>query len=195
MSFTIFAPLSTTPFGKPFAALKRGVSLIGTKELFNSLLLTKQMGLTAQFSNDWPIMPGQGSIVPFDDLGRMVHRAEHEMDIIDKHKLLIPTGDYAQGLTTMIRQIAPDFPHELGNAGFSSCIFQWVARNILPHNQLGIADPSARHIFERELDISVGIILQIGTLGPLRPLIPTLNALVDTARETIRLMRDGAASY
>lgn len=119
----------------------------------------------------------------------------HEMDIIDKHKLLVPTGDYTKGLTTMIRQVAPDFPYAMDSAGFFNATFSWVARNILPDDQLGTAKPSAGHIFERELDIPVGIILHIGTQGPLRPLITTLNKLVDTSRETIRLMREGAASY
>jgi hypothetical protein len=116
----------------------------------------------------------------------------HEMNIVDKHKLLIPTGDYTKGLTAMIRQVAPDFPYGMDGVGWFNATFNWTNRNTLPDDQLGLAQPSQPHIFERELDIPVGIILHIGTEGPLRPLIPTLHTMVDTARQTISIIREDA---
>ena len=42
----------------------------------------------------------------------------HKLDIIDKHKLLIPTGDYTRLSSEMLIKQVPDFPRGLINCGF-----------------------------------------------------------------------------
>lgn len=116
----------------------------------------------------------------------------HQTDILDKHRLLIPMGDYTVGLTAMIRQAVPDFPYAMDKVGLFNFTFKWVSRQLPPTDQLGVADPSSPAVFRRELDIPVDIILHVDRKGPLRPLFPTLNAMVDATREAVITMQEGA---
>jgi hypothetical protein len=117
----------------------------------------------------------------------------HQVDILDKHRLLIPIGDYTVGLTAMIRQAVPDFPYAMDRIGLFNFTFKWVSRSLPPADQLGIADPSLPTVFRREIDIPVDVILHVDKKGPLRPLFPTLVALVGAAREAVILMQKEAA--
>lgn len=119
----------------------------------------------------------------------------HEMDILDKHKLLIPTGDQISG--EMLMRSVPSFPFRLGGAGalFSSCVFSWKYVGPISPAELGAIQIPSLYIFERELDIPVDVVFRIGALGKPRPVVPTLNALIDTARKTIALIRESAESY
>jgi hypothetical protein len=120
-----------------------------------------------------------------------------ELNIVDKHKLLIPTTDYKVLSDKVIRQSIPDFPmnFRIGNAGFTNCKFNWRVSNLPGRSELGSILPPSLCIYQRELDFPVDVVFKIGPLGSHRPMIATLNKLVDTARETIKFMRDGAATY
>jgi hypothetical protein len=118
----------------------------------------------------------------------------HQMDILDKHRLLIAMGDYTIGLSAMIRQAVPDFPYTMDRIGLFNFTFKWVSRSLPPSDQLGIADASLPTVFRREIDIPVDVILHVDRKGPLRPLFPTLEALVEAAREAVISMQKGAAS-
>lgn len=43
----------------------------------------------------------------------------HELDVLDKHKLLIPAADYTQTSGVQIRKLLPDFPAGLDGMAFS----------------------------------------------------------------------------
>jgi hypothetical protein len=117
----------------------------------------------------------------------------HKLDVLDKHRLLIPTGDYTRGLTTMIRQLVPDFPYGLDHISFFHTSFgPWRLHDNLLQPELG-APVGGTNKFQREIQIPIDIVLELRAGLPLQPIIPLLHTLVDTARETIRLMRDGAA--
>jgi hypothetical protein len=117
------------------------------------------------------------------------------MDIIDKHKLLIPTDDHIKLPTDLVRQFAPEFPFQIGpGASFSNCTFEWPLQGSTPEELGNIKIPTF-HIFERELDISFDIVFRVGSLGKVRPVIRTLNELINTARQTITRMAEAAASY
>jgi hypothetical protein len=114
----------------------------------------------------------------------------HELDLRDKHMLLIPVGNYQKsGLTTMLRQAISDFPYGLDNSPFFNMSFGWTARNNLPAVELGTPVAGATSKFEREINIPIDVVLELRGGLPLQPIVPLLYALVDMARETIDIIR------
>lgn len=123
----------------------------------------------------------------------------HSLDTIDKHKLLIPTADYTRVSSDAIIKFAPDFPQnvQIGDSvvfGPGGRHIVWHFAGRLPTEQLGSIKPPTMHIFERELDVPVDIVFDIGTPGHGRPIIRTLDKMVDTTRETIEIMRTASTS-
>jgi hypothetical protein len=111
----------------------------------------------------------------------------HEFNILDKHRLLIPTGDYTRISSEIIRRQVPDFPGGIvadGHFGQNRRDMVWRVQRM---NRLKAADTSG--ILEQELDVPVEIVFAISSLRNQRPMVPTLNALVDVAKESINLIR------
>jgi hypothetical protein len=117
------------------------------------------------------------------------------MDIPDKHRALIPVGDYTRLSSDIIRRQVPDFPPGIENCSFGSNRRDVVWRNPGPFaaDQLGELVPPTTHMFEKKLNVPVEIVFAIGELNFRGPLVPILNKLVDVARETIGVMRDAAS--
>jgi hypothetical protein len=119
------------------------------------------------------------------------------LDILDKHKLLIPTGDYTRLSGEIIRRQVPDFPINIGvnEFGNNKRDVGWsVPPGGIDQRQIGAIRSPTTHIFEKKLDVPVDIVLSVGTPGLHRPIIPTLNALVDVAKETIKILREESYS-
>jgi hypothetical protein len=114
----------------------------------------------------------------------------HELDILDKHRLLVPTGDYTRLSSDLIRRQVPDFPINFPVIQFSQNRRDvvWRVQPMNRHEQRA-ADIPASGILEQELNVPVEIVFAIPSLGNLRPMVPTLNALVDVAKEAISLIR------
>lgn len=115
----------------------------------------------------------------------------HKFDILDKHKLLIPTGDYTRlSSETLIKQV-PDFPRGLVNCGFGQNNRD-VAWNILPMNraQRRSSRIPESGILEQELNVPVDIVFTITGYVDHRPVIPTLHKLIDVASSTIQVIRN-----
>jgi hypothetical protein len=117
-----------------------------------------------------------------------------QLNILDKHKLLVPTIDYTEFDEGIFRQQVPDLGIGGEDVGLSDVAMSWTSHGI-PREQLGSAVPGTLDKFKRELDIPIDIIIEIGSPGSDLAMIPTLNALVDTTRQTIAFIREGAASY
>lgn len=111
-----------------------------------------------------------------------------KLDIVDKHKLLIPTGDYTTISGDIIRMQVPDFPAQVGlmHFGMNRRDVGWTAQS-LPRD-LGEAVPPTLNIFEKELDVPVEIVFAIPPLANLRPVIPTLHQLVDVTRCVVDIL-------
>ena len=126
-----------------------------------------------------------------DDGGNSVLYLIHELGILDRHKLLIPTADYKTLTGATLRQQVPDFPTQIDRIGFSHGY-----RDV----EWGIGDADARFytkpvtlargILEEELDVAVDIILPMSLGGPRKALVPTLYQLVQAAEVAIQAMRD-----
>lgn len=118
----------------------------------------------------------------------------HKLDIIDKHKLLIPTGDYTRLSSEMLIKQVPDFPRGLVNCGFGQN-YRDVGWNIPPMNrsQRRSAKIPESGLVEEELNVPVDIVFTV--VDPVRfyPVIPTLHKLTDAADNTVRIMRNACS--
>jgi hypothetical protein len=112
-----------------------------------------------------------------------------ELDILDKHRLLIPMADYKTLTSAILRAQVPDFPiGSTSRFGDNDRDVVWTNKNVAP-DQLGSARPPTTYQFERKLDVPLDIIFERRSGQKVRPLIPTLDALVDVAKQTISDMR------
>lgn len=116
-----------------------------------------------------------------------------QLDIPDKHRTLPPTANYTRINSRIIQQQVPDFPSGIldGGFGMNRRDIVWKA-NVIHPATLGTAVPPTTYIFEKELDVPVDIIFEIDAPYFRGPLVPTLNQLVDVARETIAILRKAA---
>jgi hypothetical protein len=114
----------------------------------------------------------------------------HKLDIIDKHKLLIPTGNYTRLSSDIIRKQVPDFP-----TGFVDCHFGQSHRDVvwdipaMNREQRRRAKIPLSGILEQKLNVPVDIVFAVADVVSLRPVIPTLHQLVDVTTTTIGIMR------
>jgi hypothetical protein len=117
----------------------------------------------------------------------------HRLDILDKHKLLIPTGDYTRLSSEMLIKQVPDFP---SGFGIVNCIFgqshRDVSWSIPPMNrgQRRSAKIPESGILEQELNVPVEIVFTVTGSDRFRPIIPTLHKLIDVAETTVSIMRN-----
>jgi hypothetical protein len=115
----------------------------------------------------------------------------HKFDILDKHKLLIPTGDYSRiSSETLIKQV-PDFPAGLINCGFgqNKRDVAWSIP-IMNRAQRRAAQIPDTGVLEKILDVPVDLIFTgTGYVNHL-PVIPTLYNLINVASSTIQAMRN-----
>ncbi|MBS3650808.1 hypothetical protein KEU06_19535 [Pseudaminobacter sp. 19-2017] len=120
-----------------------------------------------------------------------------KLDILDKHRLLIPTGDYTRISEQLLRAQVPDFPQDLSIDcvifGSNQRDIMWgVPRHVLARIDLGGIRPPTLNQFEKELDVPVDIVFEIGGDGTPRPVIPTLHALVNVTAKTIKIIKAAA---
>lgn len=120
-----------------------------------------------------------------DDGGNKLLYLIDKLNVPDKHRTLTPIGDYKTISSKIIRRQVPDFP-----AGIVSCNFGMNRRDVTW--TFGSAFGADGGIVEKELDVPVNIVLPIPELNGLAPMIPTLNDLLRTADDTIKVIRDAA---
>ena len=96
---------------------------------------------------------------PFgDNGGNKLLYLIHEMDAVDKHRLLIPTCDETR--LHQIEKLLPGFPVRAGEHSVSiQSTFRWQV-DVLPKD-IGAAKPPTTHIFEQEVPIPVQIAFAI----------------------------------
>jgi hypothetical protein len=115
---------------------------------------------------------------------------------LDKHRLLIPSIDYTKIDGSIFAAALPDIRGFNVGAGLtmmmSNSTLNWIDHAV-PPDMLGQIVPPSFHIYEREVNLPMEIILQIGQLGRVYPLIATLNQMIDAVRETVMILREAAA--
>lgn len=109
----------------------------------------------------------------------------HELDLIDKHKLLVPIGDYTKINDRDLRRQVHNFPAGvyIDGATFGNNRRD-IGWSIEPATYAVESD-----LWEKEFDVPVGVVFSMTSPNKLFPVIPTLHQLVNVVTETIRHLR------
>lgn len=129
---------------------------------------------------------------PYGELGGNEYLSLiHELDILDKHKLLIPTGDYTRISSEILIKQVPDFPRGLVNCGFGQNNRD-VVWNIQPMNraQRRAARIPGDGVLEQILDVPVEIVFKVTGYVNSPPVIQTLHKMINVTNSTIQAMRN-----
>lgn len=111
-----------------------------------------------------------------------------QLDIPDKHRALIPTGDISKLGPDLIRREVPDFPMDTGAALFASGItFQWPMNRSIPMS-LGFLIGPHLGTYEKKLDFPVGVVFQVAPPHLRKPAVELLKGLSHAAREAVKRM-------
>ena len=119
------------------------------------------------------------------------------LNVSDKHRAPTPMGNYKRINSDILRRQIPDFPEidlvEVGFGALNGSDIAWRSTRI-EHNTLGNIVPPSLNRYEKELDVPVEIVFVITEPDFVGPVIPTLNKLVDVAKETIAIMKRAAVN-
>jgi len=127
------------------------------------------------------------SLKPYRESGNALLCAIHDLDILDKHKLLIPTGNFTKITSTTLQKQIPDFPSGLTDCGAGNG-YRDAVWNFKPMTwtQRRKAKVPASNVIEKELDVPVDIVLN--DIDSLRPALEVLHDLVEVAKSTIEIL-------
>ena len=131
------------------------------------------------------------SLKPYRDGGNLPLCAIHDLDVVDKHKLLVPTGNFTKIDSTMIQRLVPDFPSGIMNGGFGNN-YRDVVWPVKPMtwSQRRKAKIPPSNIIEKELDVPVEIVLS--DIDPTKPALQILQELIDLTKSAINALYLGA---
>ncbi len=131
------------------------------------------------------------SLKPYREGGNKLLCAIHDLDVLDKHKLLIPTGNFTKITSAMIQRQVPDFPSGIMNAGFGNNYrdVSWKGKP-MTWTQRRKAKIPPSNIVEQELNVPVEIVLN--DIDPNRPALEVLQKLIDLTKEATQVRYKGA---
>lgn len=118
--------------------------------------------------------------------GNAVPYLLHDRDAFEKHRDLVPTGDYTLLSSEMVRRQVPDFP-----PGITNCSFGQNNRGVrwtMPPGgaaALGLFGIPETGKFEQEIDVPVDVVFHVGSSRTTYPLVPTLHQLSGMVREIV----------
>lgn len=131
------------------------------------------------------------SLKPYRDGGNLLLCAIHDLDVMDKHKLLVPTGNFTKINSAMIQRLVPDFPSGLTDCGAGNCYRDVVWRvKPMTWTQMRKAKVPSSNIIEQELDVPVEII--ISGINSTKPALQVLQELIDLTKISIQTLYLGA---
>jgi len=113
----------------------------------------------------------------------------HELDIIDKHKILLPAIDSTKLIGSYVRRIIPDFPPCLRSMTLSQNKRDvvWPA-DISSKDFIKIKRSTKGGTHHKALPIPVDIVFSLGTFCEFKPMIPLLDQFADVADSTIHII-------
>ncbi|HIF9115501.1 TPA: hypothetical protein ACX6O9_000063 [Photobacterium damselae] len=125
-----------------------------------------------------------GELKPYRENGNNLLCAIHDLDVMDKHKLLIPTGNFTKITSAVLQQKIPDFPSGLVNCGVGNGNRD-VAWNVKPMTwtQRRKAKIPPSNIIEQEVDVPVDLVLN--GLNYFVPVLDSLSQLINVAKEVV----------
>lgn len=115
-----------------------------------------------------------------------------KLDITDKHKLLLPVGNYQTINTDILRQQIPDLPAGfmmIGYFGHNRRDITWRTQR-LPSDLGNLVAPTT-HLYERELDVHVEVSLSDAAAGIPNPASATLllRNMLNEVRSAVNLLQ------
>lgn len=130
------------------------------------------------------------NLKPYRDGGNRSLCLIHDLDVMDKHKLLIPTGNFTKITSAMIQQQVPDFPSGIVNCGFGNN-YRDVGWQVKPMTwtQRRKAKTPPSNVVEKELNIPVDTVLS--NIDSVRPALEVLQELIDVTKEACQSLRGG----
>ena len=133
---------------------------------------------------------------PFEEAGGSINLyAIHRLDILDKHRLLIPVGDFTKINSSEIQRQVPDFPVSIINCAFGQNQRD-VVWNIAPMNR---AERRSRRlkseILEQELQVPVRIVFSSTAIVDGREVKPTLERFVQITSEATKKLKDASDQH
>ncbi len=139
-------------------------------------------------------------LAPYGDLGGNVPLfLIYDLDVIDKHKLLLPAIDESTHTFQWLETVDPDIPWKGWGASITlseQADIKWTNKSV-PPDQLGVQ--VGPHEFKRVLDVPISVVfpitLQENIIVTMPPIVPMLHTMLNVAGETIRIIREGAGSY
>jgi len=131
------------------------------------------------------------SLKPYREGGNKLLCAIHDLDVLDKHKLLIPTGNFTKITSVMIQRQVPDFPAGIMHAGFGNNYrdVAWKASPMTWTQRRKEKIPPS-NIIKKELDVPVEITLS--DVDTFRPALEVLQELIDLTKKATQVLYDGA---
>lgn len=116
----------------------------------------------------------------------------NELNVIDKHRLLVPTKDHKRFSMALIRRQVPDFPT---NISLEGAILSGNRRDIGWNFQPGeFTAPGLPGIprsskFEQQIEMPINIVFATRTAHNSEPIVAALAAMADKGRNIIDLIR------
>jgi hypothetical protein len=113
-----------------------------------------------------------------------------DLDIIDRHRLFVPTVDKAKFSLGRLYDEVPDFPehfHPDSTAEWSNVRFSWKVND--KSRDFGTLVPPTLYKFERKLSFAVDIEFDVVSGQRDLQVLPTLHQLVNVAREALDRIR------
>lgn len=127
---------------------------------------------------------------PYRKAGNARLCAIHDLDVMDKHKLLIPVGDYTHISAAKLKSLIPDFPMSSGSFGFGSN-HRDIAWGVKPMTwtQRRKAKMPPSSIQEQEIDVEVNVVLsaEVGNFG--EPVDKLLGHLVAETKSAVKTLK------
>lgn len=130
------------------------------------------------------------SVKPFPGKGgNVLLNLIHEINIIDKHKLPIPAGDFTQISSQQLCSQIPDFPKGLTNCAFGQNGRDVVWRgHLFDVKTLGEIVIPTTHLYHKALNVPVGLNFSFRDIGYFQPVTDTLVQMANEIERIVELM-------
>lgn len=129
------------------------------------------------------------SIKPYREEGNRALCLIHDLDVMDKHKLLIPTGNFTKITSAAIQCQVPGFPSGLVGCGFGNNYrdVTWKVKPMTWTQQRKKRIPFS-NVIENELDVPIETVLAV--IDSFRPVVEVLQEMIDATKEAHQVLRD-----
>lgn len=161
--------------------------ITSTEKAFNESVLP---GLPCRVSGKF--VTNLKSLRPWRDKGGNHYLCSiHDLDVTDKHKLLIPVGNYTKITSEIIQKEVPDFPDGLENCTIGSCRRD-VGWRVPPLNrqQRRANKVPKSGVIEHEINVPVGVAFSTNDLN-FEPVMDSIHKLIGVASATIECFKEG----